>query len=71
MLGLSAVWWFSKFYLLITFAEKKYLVISLVHRVSTSLHECPFVHLLFSSGEKKFMQQNITMPQAVHLKKPQ
>jgi len=39
MLGASTVRWSSKFNLLITLFEKKYLVISLEHRVLTSLHQ--------------------------------
>jgi len=39
MLGEAIVRWFSKFHLLITLFEKKYLVISLVHWVLTNLHK--------------------------------
>jgi len=52
MLGESTVRLSSKFHLLITLFDKKYLVMFLVHRVLTSLHEYPFVPLLFSSSVK-------------------
>jgi len=62
MLGASAVCWYSKFHLLISLFEKKYLVISLVHRVLTSLHECPIILLLFSSGIKSSCSKTLLSP---------
>jgi len=52
MLEASTVHWSSKLHKLITLFEKKYWVISPVHRVLTSLRECFLVPLLYSSSLK-------------------
>jgi len=62
MLRASTIHWSSKFHLLITLFEKKYLVISLEHRVLTSLHECPLVPLLFSSSVKSSCSKTLLSP---------